>query len=76
MKRFRIVSLIVILASLFTVTTVFSQTEELSLRLTRDFGYGGLNNDIQGLFSMKVSGPADLVKVVILYRRYSNRGNY
>ena len=32
--------------------------------MSRDFGYGGFNNDIQGLFSMKVTGPADLVRVV------------
>jgi hypothetical protein len=32
--------------------------------MSRDFGYGGFNNDIQGLFSIKVNGPADLVRVV------------
>ena len=31
--------------------------------MSRDWGYGGFNNDIQGLFSMKVTGPADLAKV-------------
>jgi DNA-directed RNA polymerase subunit RPC12/RpoP len=52
------------LLSLFMVTTVFSQTNELTLKMSRDWGYGGFNEDIQGLFSMKVTGPSDLVKVV------------
>jgi hypothetical protein len=43
-------------------TTVSAQTQELKLSLSRDFGYG-LGGDIQGLFSMHVSGPSDLVKV-------------
>jgi hypothetical protein len=42
---------------------VFAQAEELSLKLSRDWGYGGFNGDIQGLFSMHVTGPADLAKV-------------
>ena len=64
MKRMQIAFLIVTFASLFAFTTAFAQTEGLILRLSRDFGYGGFNNDIQGLFSMKVTGPADLVRVV------------
>jgi len=35
----------------------------LSLHLQRDFGYGG-GTDIQGSFSLKVTGPDDLVRVV------------
>jgi hypothetical protein len=31
--------------------------------MSRDWGYGGLNGDIAGLFSMHVSGPADLRRV-------------
>jgi hypothetical protein len=64
MKRIQIAALISMLVSLFITAVAFAQTEELTLRLSRDFGYGGFNNDIQGLFSMKVTGPADLVKVV------------
>jgi hypothetical protein len=64
MKKIRIALLIAVLVSLLAVTTVFAQTAELTLRMSRDFGYGGFNNDIQGLFSMKVTGPADLVRVV------------
>ena len=64
MKKIQIAVLIVVLAGLLAVTATFAQTEELTLRLSRDFGYGGFNNDIQGLFSMKVTGPADLAQVV------------
>ncbi len=64
MKRYQFALVIAVFVSLFLSTTVFSQTEELSLKMSRDFGYGGFNNDIQGLFSMKVTGPGDLVKVV------------
>jgi DNA-directed RNA polymerase subunit RPC12/RpoP len=58
---------------LFSFILVFSlvfpalaQTEDqLVLTLNRDFGYSGFNgNDIQGTFSMKVSGPGNLQKVV------------
>ena len=44
---------------------VLAQEEipELEIKLNRDFGYGGFGNDIQGLFTIKVSGPDDLEKV-------------
>jgi hypothetical protein len=64
MKRMKVVYIIVILASLASVSRVIAQAGGLTLRLSRDFGYGGLNDDIQGTFSMKVSGPADLARVV------------
>lgn len=64
MKKFQIALLIATIVSLQAVTAAIAQTEELSLRMSRDFGYGGFNNDIQGLFSMKVTGPTDLVRVV------------
>ncbi len=40
-----------------------SEEETLSLRLTRDFGYGGMNGQIQGKFSLRVNDPDDIVKV-------------
>jgi hypothetical protein len=64
MKKIKIAFLIAAFVSLLVATAAFAQTEELTLRMSRDFGYGGLNNDIQGLFSMKVTGPADLARVV------------
>jgi DNA-directed RNA polymerase subunit RPC12/RpoP len=63
MKKIKIAVLIAVLVSVLSVTLALAQNEELTLRMSRDFGYGGLNNDIQGLFSMKVTGPADLVRV-------------
>jgi hypothetical protein len=48
------------------LTGRFQENEELELNLNRDFGYGGLNGDIQGRFSMVASGPADLQRVVFL----------
>jgi hypothetical protein len=36
---------------------------ELNLRLSRDFGSEGFNADIQGTFSVKASGPANLERV-------------
>jgi hypothetical protein len=64
MKKFRITFILVIFfLSFFGSYKAYSQTEELVLILNRDFGYGGINNDIQGLYSMKVSGPADLIMV-------------
>lgn len=64
MKKIRITSLITILMSLMATTAVVAQTEELALSMSRDWGYGGFGGDIQGLFSLKVTGPADLARVV------------
>ena len=36
---------------------------ELHLSLNRDFGYGGFDNKIEGLFSLEVQGPEDLMEV-------------
>lgn len=45
----------------------FAQEEEegLTLRVIRDFGYGG-GRQIQGRFSMRASGPEDLTRVEFL----------
>jgi hypothetical protein len=64
MNKKLIVLIFLITISLVITHSVAAQNEELTLRLSRDFGYGGFNNDIQGLFSMKVSGPDDLERVV------------
>jgi hypothetical protein len=56
----------VVLASivcLLSVGLALAQSEaELKLGLNRDFGFGGFG-EIQGLFTMKVSGTDDLVRV-------------
>lgn len=51
---------------LFAVTATAAAQEEqpeLSIRLNRDWGYGGFHNDIQGKFSIIVTGPENLVQV-------------
>ena len=63
MKKNIYVILITILVSLAIISAVSAQSEELTLSLSRDFGYGGFNGDIQGTFSVKASGPANLERV-------------
>lgn len=57
--------LICLMLTLSLASPVGAQGEEqLTLRLNRDFGYGGFGNDIQGLFSMEIRNPPDnLVRV-------------
>ncbi|MEW5986593.1 MAG: Ig-like domain-containing protein [Chloroflexota bacterium] len=58
-----------VMLNLFSMLAIsqptWAQGEELSLRLSRDWGYSG-GRDIQGTFSMRVSDPADLVRVTFL----------
>jgi hypothetical protein len=57
--RVAVMSAIILLAAV----PALAQTEgKLELKLNRDFGYGGFG-EIQGLFSMKASGPEGLVRV-------------
>jgi hypothetical protein len=63
MKKIQITFLLVVITSLLVTGSVLAQTEQLTLKLSRDFGYGGFNGDIEGLFSMHVTGPADLARV-------------
>ncbi len=57
--------LLCLLLTMVAVAPVGAQeAEQLTLRLNRDFGYGGFGNDIQGLFSMEIRNPPDnLVRV-------------
>lgn len=62
-KNYLVVSL-VLLASLVLVTVARAQeVEELELGVSRDFGSSSGTGDIQGTFSMKVTGPANLMRV-------------
>jgi len=54
-------ALVMILAA---SSAVLAQEPVLTVKLSRDWGYGGLNGDIQGTFSIKAGGPADLTRVV------------
>ncbi len=56
-----------VLAALIIFVVVEStlvQGPELVLSINRDFGYGGFDNKIEGLFSLHAAGPDDLVRVV------------
>ncbi len=58
MKKFFFTFLCVAILFSLSVVTVFAQaTDQLQLGLSRDFGYSGFGNDIQGLFTMKVKNP-------------------
>ena len=63
MKKITHAFLITILLSLAIISAASAQAEEFTLSLSRDFGYGGFNGDIQGTFSVKASGPANVEKV-------------
>jgi len=63
MKKALFFLLLVALLSMSVVGKVLAQAEELNLSFSRDFGYSSGTGDIQGTFSMKVSGPDDLARV-------------
>jgi hypothetical protein len=64
MRKLHVSFLIAITACFLLIRGVFAQTEQLTLKMSRDWGYGGFHGDIQGLFTMHITGPADLAKVV------------
>lgn len=63
MKKINLSLLLALSLILFAVSAAFAQSDGLRLSLSRDWGYGGFNNDIQGTFSMHIKGPDTLVKV-------------
>jgi hypothetical protein len=64
MKRNCLYVFLVLLAILGFVTPARAQAEEeLELSVSRDFGSSDGTGAIQGTFSMKVTGPSNLVKV-------------
>jgi hypothetical protein len=66
----KVFSIILIFGVLITFTVSHAQTQsadQLQLSLSRDFGYGGFGNDIQGLFTAHIKNPPDdLTRVVFL----------
>lgn len=56
---------ILLLVSLAVVAAqpALQQEPELAVSLSRDFGYGGFDNRIEGLFTIRAEGPEDLVRV-------------
>jgi len=64
MRKIIFLPILVLLALLLTFPVLAQSDSELQFSMSRDFGYASTNGkDIQGTFSMKVSGPEDLVKV-------------
>lgn len=63
MKKTYFAILVSAFVCLLAVTVAVAQTDHLSLKISRDWGYGGFNGDIQGLFTMHVTGSADLARV-------------
>lgn len=61
MKAYR--RLLILGVLIFLLATPAQAQQELVLSLTRDFGYGGFSNDIEGLFSMHAASPENLQRV-------------
>jgi len=61
----RLVPIIILFAAAILTFPAFAQEDGggLTLRLTRDFGYGGFSGQIEGTFSMRVTGPENLERV-------------
>jgi hypothetical protein len=57
--------LLTLFLTFLSVLLVHAQEEELLISLDRDFGYA-LGSEIQGVFTIHVSGPQDLERVVFL----------
>ena len=64
MKKLATISIAILLTLVIISSAAAQEAEGLKLGLSRDFGYGGFGNDIQGLFSMKINDePANLASV-------------
>lgn len=57
---------VILLAASVQVGYAQEEEPELRLRMRRDFGYGGMGNDIEGLFTIIADGPANLARVTFL----------
>jgi hypothetical protein len=69
MKKNNIISMsiaFILLLGLVSPALAQEGADTLTLKLNRDFGYGGLDGKIQGTFSMRVSGPQDLARVIYI----------
>jgi DNA-directed RNA polymerase subunit RPC12/RpoP len=70
MKKYRSIYMLLpvflLVSTLFAAHPALAQNgEELRLRLNRDFGYSSFGgSQIQGTFSMTITGPQDLARVV------------
>jgi len=64
MKKLSFSFLVAVCISLIGVLIAQAQSDELTISFSRDLGYSSGGGDIQGLFSIKVSGPDTLTKVI------------
>ena len=64
MKRIGIAIFCAVLVGFATAIWASAQSETLTLKMSRDWGYGGFNGDIQGLFSMHITSPINVTRVV------------
>jgi hypothetical protein len=63
-NRFYPILVCFLLALMVVNPAVAQDDDQLILKLNRDFGYGGMGNDIQGLFSLEIRNPpANLERV-------------
>ncbi len=68
MKKTLLLLMTLVVLLIYTPSLANAQTsEQLQLGLSRDWGYGGLGNDIQGLFSAKIKDPPANVTLVEFY---------
>jgi hypothetical protein len=68
MKKIIAILLAFCYITLIGTNQAFAQAaDQLKLGLNRDFGYGGFNNDIQGVFTAKISNPPDNLTRVEFY---------
>jgi hypothetical protein len=59
----KLAAFLLVLLVLVLAPPAFAQGSGLALRLSRDFGYAGFSNDIEGLYTISVDGPEDLARV-------------
>ena len=65
MRKSAFAIIISLVLSMLIYLSAHAQDEDgLNLRLNRDFGYGGMGNDIQGLFSLEIRNPPANLKRV------------
>ncbi len=68
MKKVFLIFLILSLLTALSPSYAFAQSaQELQLGMSRDFGYGGFGNDIQGLFTLKIKNPPANLSSVDFY---------
>ena len=63
MKKNIKITIFVTFLILLTASLSYAQSSSFTIKLNRDFGYGGFNGDIQGRFSLKVTSDEDLSSV-------------